>query len=284
GLTLVLAMGIEATAGVRNLIRVDILCLWVLYGLTFLEFLFAQENVNALVQPQPARSGTYAALLGFAGLALGRHLVPRRSSPPKSGFIDVPPASIFLLFVLATLLGYLHIFLAVNFNLFEAVREMSLPRFSQSWARGRYGNIRDLLYEVGALIYLIPPIAGLMYARSKDYNFIQKTVVTVVLLFTLYYGFASGTRNILATYVITFLGAYFLNKPKLKLSHLLYRGVPILALLMVGMSYMLEFREGGLGNYSFEERSPGSLYIDRNLVIISRLTELFPTMYEYLGF
>jgi oligosaccharide repeat unit polymerase len=189
-----------------------------------------------------------------------------------------------LLFVLATLLGYLHIFLAVNFDLFEAVREMSLPRFSQSWARGRYGNIRDLLYEVGALIYLIPPIAGLMYARSKDYNFIQKTVVTVVLLFTLYFGFASGTRNILATYVITFLGAYFLNKPKLKLSHLLYRGVPILALLMVGMSYMLEFREGGLGNYSFEERSPGSLYIDRNLVIISRLTELFPNMYEYLGF
>jgi hypothetical protein len=86
------------------------------------------------------------------------------------------------------------------------------PRFSQSWSRGRYGDASALLVELGALIYLIPPIAGLVYARSKNYNLGQKVIVTLVLLFTLYYGFASGTRNIIATYVITFLVAYFLNK------------------------------------------------------------------------
>jgi hypothetical protein len=284
GLSLGIGTAIEATSGVRSLIRVDILMFWVLYGLTFLEFLFPQPDVDTVLLPSVATSGTYAVLLGFAGLVVGRHLVPRRGGSQISAFFDVSPASIFFLFILATLLGYLHIFLAVNFDLFEALRQMLLPRFSQSWARGRYGDINALLYEIGALIYLIPPTAGLIYARSKDYNFIQKTVVTVVLIFTLYFGFASGTRNILATYVITLLGAYFLNKSELRFSQVLYRGVPILALLMLGMSYMLQFREEGLGKYSFDERAISDVYIDRNMVVISRFTELFPNVYQFLGF
>src|SRR5262249_56817340 len=89
-----------------------------------------------------------------------------------SGLAEVRPASFLLRFVLATLLGYLHVFLAVNFDPFEAVRQMSLPRFSQSWGRGRYGDAYSLLYELGALIWLIPPLAGIIYARSRDYNLI----------------------------------------------------------------------------------------------------------------
>ena len=286
GLSLTLATGIEATAGVRALIRVDILILWVLYGLTFLEFLFPQRgDVDATVSTASATIGTYAVLLGFAGLAVGRHLVPRRRRArqiPNS--IEVRPANIFLLFVIATLLGYLHVFLAVNFDPFEAVRQMSLPRFSQAWSRARYGgDAFSLLVEVGALIYLIPPIAGLIYARSTEYTPAQKIIVTIVLLFTLYYGFASGTRNIIATYVITFVGAYFLNKSKLNLWQVLCQGVPILVLLVLGTAYMLQFRQVGLGNFSFTENRLNTLYIDQNMVIISRITDLFPNLYGYLG-
>ena len=49
----------------------------------------------------------------------------------------MPSTGIFLLFVFATLVGYLHVVLAVNFDPFEILRQMSLPRFSQSWSRGR---------------------------------------------------------------------------------------------------------------------------------------------------
>src|SRR4249919_510027 len=73
GLSLGLATGIEATAGVGSLIRVDMLMLWVLYGLTFFEFLFPQPDVDPLVSPVAATNGTYAVLLGFAGLVVGRH-------------------------------------------------------------------------------------------------------------------------------------------------------------------------------------------------------------------
>src|SRR5262249_28053683 len=100
GATLSLATGIEATAGVRSLIRADLLMLWALYGLTLLEFLFPQSGIDDLVTPAAAVGGTYAVLLGFASLAVGRHLVKRRRRRGQiSGFIDVPPVSIFLLFL-----------------------------------------------------------------------------------------------------------------------------------------------------------------------------------------
>jgi oligosaccharide repeat unit polymerase len=288
GLSLSVASGIEATAGVRNLIRADLLMLWVLYGLTFMEFLFPQPGVDATVSAVDATGGTNAALLGFAGIAVGRHLVAWRSAPhhvPSSVFVDVRPGGIFMLFILASLLGYLYVFLAVNFDLFEVLRQMSLPRFYQSWSRGRYGQeLYTYLVELGALIYLIPPVAGFIYARSKDYNLTQKVIVTVVLLFTIYFGFASGTRNVIATYVVTFFGAYFLNKSELKLSHILYQGVPAFILMSIATIYMLEFRQTGLGDFSFEKNSYDTLYIDHNMIVISKLTAVFPGLYDYLGF
>src|SRR5262245_44231878 len=200
GLSLGIGTYIEAAAGVRNLIRVDILILWVLYGLTFLEFLFPQSNVETLVSPSAAMSGTSAAILGFAGLSIGRLLIPTRARD-SCDYSQLGPGHIFALFMFATMVGYAHIFIAVNFDPFEALRQMSLPRFSQSWGRGQYGDAYSLLYELGMLIYVVPPIAGLIYARADQYELWQKLIVSITFLITLYYGFASGTRNVFATYV-----------------------------------------------------------------------------------
>ena len=285
GLSLSVATGIESTTGIRSLIRVDILCLWVLYGLTFLEFLFPQPEVDSLVSPASALAGAYVVLLGFAGLVVGRHLVPGRSIRQKATvIIEVRPNNVFLLFILATVVGYFHVFLAVDFDPFEVLRQMALPRFSQPWGRGRYGDAYSLLYELGALSYLIPPIAGLVYARARNYSVMQKTVVTAVILFTFYYGFALGTRNIVATYFMTFFGAYLLNKSDLRLWRVVGLGLPMVVILFLAMSYMLEFRNAGLGSFSFRQSLPDTVFIDHNLVIIARLTELFPNVYAFLGF
>src|SRR5262249_39426624 len=79
GAALVLGTGIEVYSNIRGLLRTDILMLWVLYGLTFLEFLFPQPKVESLVSASAATSGTYAVFLGLAGLVVGRHLVPKRN-------------------------------------------------------------------------------------------------------------------------------------------------------------------------------------------------------------
>src|SRR5262249_39146954 len=48
-------------------------------------------------------------------------------------------------------------------------------------------------------------------------------------------------------------------------------------------SYMLEFRDVGISNYSFSDQSPDTFYIDRNMVILSKLTNSFPAIYNFLG-
>jgi oligosaccharide repeat unit polymerase len=285
GLSLSLATGIEARGGVRGLIRTDILMLWVLYGLTFLEFLFPQPDVEGVVSVAAATSGTNAVLLGFAGLAIGRHLVPRRrqSGQYLSSFTHLRPGNVLLIFLFATTVGYLHILLAVNFDPFEMVRQMSLPRFSQSWGRGKYGDAYSLLYELGSLISLIPPLGGLIFARRDEYTLVQKIMVGLVLALTFYFGFSSGTRSIIVTYFMTFAGTFFLMKPHIKLGQALLWGVPALLLLLMVTTYMLEFREVGLTNYSFSERHYGTLFIDNNIVNVSQLTQVFPNVADFLG-
>jgi oligosaccharide repeat unit polymerase len=161
---------------------------------------------------------------------------------------------------------------------------MSLPRFSQSWSRSRYGgDIYSLLVEVGALIYLIPPIAGLIYARKSDFRFGQMLIVTVVFLITMYYGLSSGTRNILAVYVITFFGAYVLGQPKISLWKVGAQGGLVALGLLFVSAHMVEFRNVGIMNYSVSDQSRDTLFIDQNMVIITHLVNAFPSQYDYLG-
>jgi oligosaccharide repeat unit polymerase len=282
GIALASATAVEARSGVRALIRTDNLMLWVLYGLTFLEFLFPQPDVNSSVGVEAATNGTFAVLLGFFGMVVGRHLIPTRSNSAVP--VDFTASQLFGLFLFAFILGYLHIFIAVNFNPIEMINQMTGPRFSQSWGRGRFGDISALLYELSLLIYLLPPIAGLMLARAKQFTAIQKLFVTMVVALTFFYAFAAGTRNILATYVIAMFGSYFLSKPDLKLKRLLVVGIPLTALLLFVSALMLELRSsGGISSLGSEQRHFNTLYIDHNMVNISNLTNVFPDAVDYLG-
>ena len=283
GVALAAATAVEASSGVRALIRTDNLMLWVLYGLTFLEFLFPQPDVNSSVGVDAATNGTGAVLLGFFGMVVGRHLIPTRSNSTVP--VDFKPNHLFGLFLFAFVVGYLHIFIAINFDPIEMITQMARPRFSQPWGRGKFGDISALLSELSLLIYLLPPIAGFMFARAKQFSAMQKLFVILVLALTFFYAFASGTRNVLATYVIAMFGAYVLSKPDLKLKRLLIVGIPLTALLLFVSTLMLELRSaGGISSLANEERHFKTLYIDHNIVNISNLTNVFPDVVDYLGF
>jgi hypothetical protein len=79
------------------------------------------------------------------------------------------------------------------------------------------------------------------------------------------------------------LAGYFIVKPSVRLRQVVAVGVPALVALIVGMYVMLAFRTVGLANYSFSDETFGSVFVDRNLVVIARLTEVFPTTHAYLG-
>lgn len=291
GISLLLSLAVEAGAGPKLLFRTDILLLIALYGLTFFEFLFPQPDFsntpfgyNAVPSSEAAGYGVLLTLLGFFSIALGRHFVGRASLRAPTVRPELAARTLLSILVLVAIVGYFHILYAVSFNPFEALKQMAWPRFSQSWARGKLGGWYSLVYELGALIYLIPPLAAMILQKRKSLRPHQVLVVLAILLVTLYSGFVGGTRSIFVLYVLTFIGTYFLSSRRVRLGRMILLGLPAAAIVLASIYFMVEFRKIGAQSYDYSTSGSGNFSVDYNLLVISRLTEVFPDARPYLGF
>ena len=285
GVALLIALLIECSAGARNVFRVDIFMMVVLYGLTLLEFLFDQEDMSFRVSLESAWAAIDATLSALAGIAVGRHAV--RMYPGRT-LTDIAqglsPSAMFGLLVACAFLGYLHILIAVNFDILEALEQMMWPRFTQAWTRGRTGGLSTLINEVGLLIFLLPPLVGAILAEQRRYRAYQKAMALLILLLTLFHGFAGGTRYIFLTYLATFGASYLLVKPKMTWSSLLFVGAPLAIMAAAGTYYMAALRTVGLSNWEQAVQRTERLSVDMNILNIAGLIEAFPSRHDYLGF
>jgi hypothetical protein len=295
--TFVVATGFEILRNWKALLRPDIVALLALYGLTFFEFLLPQPQVNEMVNAKSMHTACTLAFLAFGSMAVGRHLAPRA---PK--FLEdlvqrpTPPRVLLTVFWLSFFLGTFYMLLAVDFNVLKMIDRMMGPRFTQPWGRGRYGDARALLNELGAMINLVPPVAGLILSSREKYRPYTWIAVALVYAFCLFMGLAGSTRNVLAAYIITFLIAYSLNLTR---KRMLEFGVLCLcgAIGFYGASkIMLETRTVGLKGYlaarsearalpqiSFEASEAESFFVDLNLVNVAQLADVFPSKHEFLG-
>ena len=210
GIGLILNSLADFQRGLRNLVRADFFSLLAFYFLTLFEFLFPQANYDTLVTAPATVKAVVICLWAFAGLAVGRHFVRPRPQPFRRILTaPISPGKMMALFVGCALFGYMHMLVAVNFNVYEMVDAFIGPRFSQPWARGRLGRLEGALR--GARHGHVPPPAhGRHHARAPAgiINWLQLVVVVFVFLFTLFYGYTSGTRHIFDSYLVTFLIGY----------------------------------------------------------------------------
>jgi hypothetical protein len=245
-----------------------------------------------MLRPESAMEGVRICLAGFAGLLIGRHLWRPKRKPFQTTLThEIPAAWLILIFWICAGIGYLNMLLAVNFDVFEMIRYFMAPRFSQPWSREKFGDWRALLYELGMLIQLIPPLAGIMLARAHRYPKWHLLLMVGVLGLTFFYGFASGTRNLFAGFLVTFLIGYSLAVPPYRTRELLYLGGASAVLMCGATFFMLQFRDAGLQNYMSAAYVPPpdsgekrTLYVDYNLFTICKLAEAFPRTHPFLGF
>ncbi len=282
GVGILIAVAIEALDRAGNVVRVDFLMLIALYLLTLLEFLFPQPSFELVISSRAAATGTEAVLVGFAGLTLGRHFY--RPTPDLMRTLPVMPTrAAFALYLLCAIFGYLNMLIAVDFNPITLIEQIAGPRFSQPWSRGRLGDWTVLLGEFALLIALLPPIAGMIFARWRDYSALQLIVVVAILLLTLFRAFAGGTRSSFLTTALTFAVGYFLFHRTMTLSRALLSAGVLGVVSVAATILMLEFRNVGLSNFSIEDNQFETLFIDNNIINISRLVELFPDPISFLG-
>ena len=291
GATLAIAVGLELTQNWRAALRPDTLAFCALYFLTFFEFLYKQPDVNQMITRAPMSQAVMLCLVAFGAMAVARHWAPAAPSW-LSSLLQRPtsPTSLIAIFWISLFLGYLYMLLAVDFNVGTMIDRMMGPRFTQPWGRGRYGDWKALLNELGMMINLVPPLGGLILAKREKYGFVNSVLVALGVLFCFFEGFAGSTRNVLATYLVTFLIGYGINPSKKRLIEFLVLCCLAAAAFYQASSIMLTTRTIGLKGYLSQgpapksiEEEPSTFYVDLNLINIAQLTEKFPATHRFLG-
>lgn len=257
--------------------------------MTLIEFLYPQPKFDQLLTSEQTIKAIEVLLIGFGGLAIGRHITIFKPAPPEwLDFANIPDKTLFRIFLISAFLAYFYIFMSVDFNPVKVIEALFGPRFAVPWGRGKLGDWRVFLSELTLFTYVIPPLTGIIWNRRKSFSIWQIFLVIFIFTFTLFYGFSGGTRNILAAYIATFLGGYLLT---LKSPNLFNIGIPIAILgyvMVFATRHMLGFRQMGILNYiataSYaSEKVQGTLSVDYNLWSIGLLVDAFPNKYDFLG-
>jgi oligosaccharide repeat unit polymerase len=293
-ISLAVSIGMDLRqGGFHNIVRTDLMALMSLYFLTLTEFLVKQGQYNTWAGMQPTRMAVQACICAYAGMIIGRHLVsPARKHPFQALFQQpAPSAVLFSIFWACVIIGYLNMLIAVKFSFADLIDGFMQPRFCQPWGRGRLGDWKAMLYELSMLLYLVPPLGGILIARRHKHPKFQIFLVTLGVLFTLFYGFSSGTRNIFASYLVTFLIGYVFAANRRQAKEAAAIAIFTAVALVVSTKVMLDFRDVGLKDYIVQGyyKEPShtqqgqSLAVDNNLYAISRLTEYFPLHHNFTG-
>ncbi len=290
-LSLALSFAVDYRGNIRNLVRTDIMALSSLYFLTLSEFLIPQPQVEDMVTAAELAPALTACLVGIGAVAVGRHFSPTPSPQLlRLTHLEPPRHIIIVLFTVCFVLGFINMLMAVDFDVKLMIDYFMAPRFAQPWGRGRFGDWRALLYEFGMVLYLVPPIAGVVLASRRRYSGLQVGYVACGFLFTLFYGFTSGTRNIFATYLATFLVAFAFAAGRERRKEVMAVISVASAAMIYATTTMLEFR--GIGFYAYTQGvqefegidNDRTFFVDNNLVVVARLMEIFPRQHDYLGF
>jgi oligosaccharide repeat unit polymerase len=292
--TLVASFAFEARGGLKNLVRPDLVGILALYYLTLYEFLYPQPYFDVNMSDIGAvYLALWAVILGFIGIFIGRHLVPQGNQPFEETLTKpVPPGWLVVILWVSFVIGFMYVLLGVNFDLPKILEAMMRARFDQPWGRGRLGDWKALINELSLLLYLVPPIVGLMFGRAERYSPLNLLLALLAFLWLLFFGFAAGTRTVFAAYLITFLVAFTFSSPPQRRAQVIAVAVICGAMMVMATKVMLEMRTVGLKRWMEGDisnaitRQNSSVFVDDNLLAISVLTQYFPKRNQgrYLGF
>lgn len=295
---MLIAIGASALAdwkrGLRNLLRVDLIALLALYFLTFFEFLFPQPSFDTVNLVQNTNKGITLIVIAMVGLAIGRHFFGNAQSSFRFlQNVEPTPRLYFICYLGIFFISSFFMFNAVKFNPIAVFEALIAPRFHQPWGRGQYGNWATLLNELSLLGYVVPPLAAVIFGQREKYTRAQLAVVFILLVVQMFFAFAAGTRNVLAIYMASALGAYFIIQKEVRIKQVLLSGAATAVAFFYASEHMLHFRNIGLksyvqhGYYKDDVQSSSmdqyAYFVDYNLQTIAALVDVFPEQYEYVG-
>jgi hypothetical protein len=283
--TLGISLAIQASGNLRRLIRADVVALFVLYFLTFAEFLSPSVQVLFAGLTGKAHQASWLVLVTFISISIGRHFpLPIGLKP-----FGMPTISLFGFFWIAVacfFLGYLWPLITVNFNPVTWVTEALGPRFSQPWQRGRLGDWSSLLSELELLHFAFAALVGVMFSARPGLPWIGRATLILMVLLMMFLDFATGTRYVLVIKVGLMISGYVAGGRRTASLKFWLAAALGLAVIWFASGEMLRLRNLGVAAYFAEENSQelaGGVLIDNNLITIARAAAVFPDSYPYPG-
>ena len=289
GIGLIVVLLMEIRQGVVNILRMDLVMIFAVFGLTLLEYLPENLSINRELGSIWAAKSVEAIAVGIAGIAIGRMAAFKGNFFRRLYGITITPPILFHGLLIATVVGYLHQWIAVGFNPVEWISEMMGPRFSRPWGRGQFGDIRALMVELGLLIHLIPPVVGIILAKKRNFTAGQLSTAILILFITLFSGFTDGTRTIFIVYLVSFVTSYLIIKEDLSIRKFVVIISATFILVISASQLMIDFRRIGFENYLQGDRELAAsifgeqLFIDNNILTLGRIIQYFSVSENYLG-
>ncbi len=291
GISLLLCFAFEARSGMRNLVRADLVGTLAFYYLTLYEFLFPQPFFDgAMPHAGVTYNAIWAVVVAIAGILIGRHFVWNIKQPFEQVMTrDVPAGLLLGLFWASFFLGFLHMLLGVSFDIPKMLDFMTRPRFEQPWGRGRFGDWKALINELALLLYFIPPLTALVFARRERFSAFAIVTTAAGFAWTLFYAFTTGTRSLLGAYLVTFMIAFAFATPKERHRQVLFVCAACAAAILLSTRTMLAMRTVGFqrwwaGDYKeVVNRQSAAVFVDDNLLAIAKIAMFFPDRHPYLG-
>jgi hypothetical protein len=286
-LVLLLATYVEAGNNIANYFRSDILLIWIIYFLTFFEFLFS--NVELMLIEFRYAGGEAAVnctLLGLCAIAIGRHFTLQAGNS-AGRYPGIDETIIFRVLISFWIAGFLIVLYSVQLDPIKLVNGLLGSRWEKPWARGSSGSLLSVIEQLKLLHYAVPAFAGYLLATSRYAG--RQIAATLMFVTILVFAFTEGTRSVFLIYCTIFLASYVLNSNRASAGRRLIIVALMLPIMAYGTYLMLELRAIGLGAY-LENRGvqPNkgeefSSMVDNNLLAIAGITEVFPSRHDYLG-
>jgi len=290
GCSLAASLFADLRHGLRNLVRADLIGMLAIYGLLYAEFLFPQPQFDFENTRESISRGITFSMIGYAIYALVRHLGIKKKYPQAGLFVDpVSPSLLLRLFWFCFIIGFLHQWIAVDFNFSEWLGHWTGIRFSQPWSRTHLGDWNALLYELSLLLYVVSPLGAIILVRRHIYGNFQCSLVIVAVLLVVIHAFLGGTRHIFCSHLIMFaMGFMYFQKFSPKL--IILTGLALLGIIYGTSNMMISFRQIGFKTY-IEQRLEGHVFrtdeealkVDFNLQTFSWMIDKMPREYDHLG-
>lgn len=285
---LLAALACEATAGLKALIRVDLVALIGLYFLTFAEFLAPETRILYNRQTGMAAYACNLVAVGMAFLAIGRHFPIRvKGRLVRPRLPDIGANSLFQLFLFLFALGYAYLFISVNFNIFQIFESALQPRFMRPWQRGAIGGISSVLTELQLLLYPLAAVGGYLLARRSEIG-LSRTIICIFLItFMLFIDITDGARNVFLIKGAIFTGTYLFAAKKITNMKIFVFGCFSISIILIISVFTLNIRGEGLrrsiAEGQFQVANEEGFMLDNNLISIARVSSVYPYPYPYPG-